>query len=423
MALRRDTSIQYLKGVGPKLGDLLQRKGLKTVQDLIEFYPRSYEDRRAARQISSLRAGDLVSLKAIVASVHSVRLGSSTKKMYDVVVQDSTGRIHCKFFRVPYKGYFERFSPHQEVRVVGKVIDYRGRLEFHHPDLRDVEPDEDLSDALIPIYTEIEGFSTVKMQKLIQSALYQLPKTEWGPEALPPWMIEKFQLMSRPKALQKLHNPPIEQASEYLDQKSEAHRRIIFEEFFWLELLLAAKRTGFKKDKASRIEASGDGVERLLKSLPFQLTNAQKRAFAEIREDMAQDSPMHRLVQGDVGSGKTLVSFMAALNATEAGFQSCLMAPTEILTEQHFKNAEKFLGPLGVRLGLLTGTTKASERKQLLADLAEGRIDLLIGTHALIEDEVVFSRLGLVIIDEQHRFGVAQRGELKKKGRGPIFWS
>ncbi|HRO67395.1 MAG TPA: OB-fold nucleic acid binding domain-containing protein, partial [Pseudobdellovibrionaceae bacterium] len=228
MALRRDTSIQYLKGVGPKLGDLLQRKGLKTVQDLIEFYPRSYEDRRAARQISSLKAGDLVSLKAQVAGVHSVRLGRSTKKMYDVILQDATGRIHCKFFRVPYKGYFERFSPHQEVRVVGKVIDYRGRLEFHHPDLRDVEPDEDLSDALVPIYTEIEGFSTVKMQKLVQSALHQLPKNEWASETLPPWMIEKFKLMSREKALRKLHDPPVERAGEYLEQKSEAHRRIIF---------------------------------------------------------------------------------------------------------------------------------------------------------------------------------------------------
>lgn len=426
MALRRDTSIQFLKGVGPKLGDLFARKGLKTVQDLVEFYPRSYEDRRAARQIASLRPGDLVSLKATVASIHAVRLGKSTRKMYDVVLQDPSGKIHCKFFRVPYKGYFERFEPHQEVRVVGKVIEYRGRIEFHHPDLRDIEPDEDVTDALVPIYTEIEGLPTAKIQKLIQSALRQLPRDEWGPETLPKWIVEKYGLLTRPVALQKLHDPPVEQAKDYLEQKSPAHQRIIFEEFFWLELYLAAKRAGFKKDRAPRVETSGRNVELLIKSLPFALTGAQKRSFEEIRGDLREDSPMHRLVQGDVGSGKTLVSFLAAAEVAEAGLQSCLMAPTEILAEQHFKNAEKSLVPLGMRLGLLTGTTKAAERKELLAALAEGRLDLLIGTHALIEDEVKFHQLGLVIIDEQHRFGVAQRGLLKDKGRraqgeGPHF--
>lgn len=421
MALRRDTSIQFLKGVGPKLGDLFMRKGLKTVQDLIEFYPRSYEDRRAVRQIATLRGGDMVSLKAQIHSVHAVRLGKSSRKMYDVVIQDPSGRIHCKFFRVPYKGYFERFAPHQEIRVVGKVTDYRGRLEFHHPDLRDIEPDEDLSDALIPIYTEIEGLSTAKIQKLIQSALRQLPKDEWGPETFPKWMIEKYGLMGRSLALQKLHDPPVDQAKDYLDQKSEAHRRIIFEEFFWLELYLAAKRTGFKKDQALPVRAEGLGVKRLLASLPFGLTGAQERAFREIVEDMSKDSPMHRLVQGDVGSGKTLVSFMAAMNTAEAGFQSCLMAPTEILAEQHSKNAEKFLAPLGLRIGLLTGTTKAAERREVLARLEQGEIDLLIGTHALIEADVIFHRLGLVVIDEQHRFGVAQRGQLKRKGENPHF--
>lgn len=158
MALRLDTSIQYLKGVGPKLGDLFSRKGLKTLGDLIEFYPRAYEDQRAARNIASLKPDDIVSIKAQVVAVHGINMGRSSRKMYDVVVRDSSGQIHCKYFRVPYKGYFERFKPYSEVRVVGKVTEYRGRIEFHHPDIRDIEPDEETQDALIPLIRKLKGW-------------------------------------------------------------------------------------------------------------------------------------------------------------------------------------------------------------------------------------------------------------------------
>ncbi|MBX2986874.1 MAG: ATP-dependent DNA helicase RecG [Bdellovibrionaceae bacterium] len=421
MALRRDTAIQFLKGVGPKLGDLFSRKGLKTIQDLLEFYPRSYEDRRAARQISSLRAGDVVSLKAQVVTVHSVPMGRSSRKMVDVVVQDPTGRIHCKFFRVPYRGYFERFTPFKEVRVVGKVLEYRGRLEFHHPDLRDIEPDEEVQDDLVPLYTEIEGLASSKIHKLVKLAFAQLKPADWGDEVFPEWLRKTYDVIPRWDALKRIHHPESDKAREYLDMKSAAHRRLIFEEFFWLELYLAARRTGFKKEQGPLIDPPGEGAKRLRASLPFQLTAAQERAFEDIRRDLASGSPMHRLVQGDVGSGKTLVCFLAAVTAAESGYQSTLMAPTEILAEQHFKNARKFLEPLGLRLALLTGSTRAAERKALLAELAAGNIDLLIGTHALIEDEVKFARLGLVIVDEQHRFGVEQRGELKNKGVSPHF--
>lgn len=419
MALRLDTQIMYLKGVGPKLGDVFSRKGLKTLRDLFEFYPRAYEDQRAARNIASLKVNDIVSIKATVQAVHSVNMGRSTRKMYDVVVRDASGIIHCKYFRVPYKGYFERFKPFTEVRVVGKVIEYRGRLEFHHPDIRDVEPDEETQDALIPLYTEIEGLATAKIQKLVRQALAQIE--EWPEEALPKWMLQKYELKTRKDALKELHYPDPAKASEYMAFQSAAQRRIIFEEFFWLELYLAARKTGFQKEGAPKIENAGAKLLALEKSLPFQMTGAQRRVFKEIKADLETGHPMHRLVQGDVGSGKTLVSFMAALYAAESGFQSCLMAPTEILAEQHFKNAKKVLEPLGIRLAMLVGKTKTAERKQILADLAAGEVDLIIGTHALIEDEVQFSNLGLVIIDEQHRFGVEQRGVLKNKGKSPHF--
>lgn len=419
MALRLDTQIMYLKGVGPKLGDLFSRKGLKTLRDLFEFYPRAYEDQRAARNISSLKTDDIVSIKATVVNVHSINMGRSTRKMYDVLVKDSSGQIHCKYFRVPYKGYFERFKPFTEVRVVGKVTNYRGRLEFHHPDIRDIEPDDEIQDALIPLYTEIEGLATNKIMKLVRQAFHAVE--EWPEEAFPKWVLEKFNLLPRSHALHGLHYPDPQAAQDYATFKSRPQKRIIFEEFFWLELYLASKKAGFKKEGAPQIAAQGELVEKLNQALPFQMTGAQQRVYSEIQADLKKPHPMHRMVQGDVGSGKTLVCFMASLLAIESKFQSCLMAPTEILAEQHFKNASKLLTPLGVRVAMLVGKTKAAERRELLAQLEAGEIDLIIGTHALIEDEVKFANLGLVIIDEQHRFGVEQRGLLKNKGQSPHF--
>ncbi len=421
MALRPDTSVQYIKGIGPKLGDLLSRKGIKTVQDLIEFYPRAYEDQRAARNIASLKANDIVSLKATVVKIHAIPMGRTQRKIYDVIVRDSSGQIHCKFFRVPYKGYFERFMNSTEVRVVGKVIDYRGRLEFHHPDLRDLESEDEVQDALIPIYTELEGMSSHKIMKIVRAALEQSTLFQTELEKLPNWILQKNNFPSRFEALKQLHFPEAQKARDYIELKSLAHQRIIFEEFFWLELFLAARKSGFKKGAAPVIPASKEWVDKLLKVLPFQLTKAQVRVFHEIEKDLMSGVPMHRLVQGDVGSGKTMVALMAALTAIESGYQVALMAPTEILAEQHLQNMQKFLKDSGLKMTLLSGKTKASERKKIFEDLLAGEIDLLIGTHALIEEEVKFKNLGLVIIDEQHRFGVEQRGILKSKGNSPHF--
>ncbi len=420
MALRLDTDIQYLKGVGPKLGSLFSRNGIKTIKDLIQNYPRAYEDRRAARNIASLKIDDVVSLKANVVSVTSYNMGKSSRKIYDVMVRDSSGQIRCKFFRVPYRGYFERFKTGTEVRIIGKVTDYRGRAEFHHPDMKDIEPAEDeLSDALIPIYVENEGLNSAKIAKLIQSAFEHLE--EWPMEILPSSIVSGAKLISYHQAIQKIHNPEPELGNLYNEFRSEAHKRLIFEEFFWLELFLASKRSGLKSEKGFIFHNSESKIKSLMASLPFQLTNAQLKSYAEIKKDLESGKPMNRLVQGDVGSGKTLVSFLSALKAIESGFQVCLMAPTEILAEQHFKNAKKLLNPLGVWVDLLTGKTKPKERKEILEKLISNETHFLIGTHALIEDWVQFKNLGLVIIDEQHRFGVAQRGLLKNKGQSPHF--
>lgn len=421
MSLSLSTNVQYLKGVGPKLGSLLSSRGIETVRDLFEYYPRAFEDRRAARNIASLRPNDVVSFRAQIVKVSAIPMGSTRRKIYDILLRDSSGQIHCKYFRVPYKGYFERFPSMMEVRVTGKVIDYRGRIEMHHPEIREYVEEEELQDILVPIYTEIETLTSAKILRMIRQAMDQVPPQGWGREKFPARILEKYNLIPRAEALWEIHHPPAEKSQEMMDMKSAAHRRIIFEEFFWLELYLAAKKVGMEREKGIPMENKSGLEEKLLKSLPFELTGAQKRSFAQIRGDLQKPHPMHRLVQGDVGSGKTLVAFLAAAFVSENGYQSCLMAPTEILAEQHFKNALKFLEPLGLKVCLLTGKTKTSERNQILEDLSAGKIHLLIGTHALIEDWVQFRNLALVIVDEQHRFGVEQRGKLKEKGASPHF--
>lgn len=479
MALKLDSQVQFLKGVGPKLGEVLRKKGIVTVQDLLEWYPRAYEDRRVARNISSLKPDETVSLKAQVVRVTSFNMGRSTRKIYDVTLADGTGKIHCKFFRVPYKGYFERFHPNQVVRVIGKVTHYRGQIEFHHPDIQDIKDgdEEHDHDQMIPIYPESEGLTNRQIRKLVdlafsdikQDALAELKAAMEAPatnryggavssapagpklgrsalgrsrmptavrqqnwrgaapeepprlEKLPDWLRDKYGLVSRYEALEKLHYPPGEAGPEFVDMSSPFHRRVIFEEFFWLELYLAARRTGAAREGAPAFKPETRLVEKLRAELPFQLTNAQLRAFDEVLKDLAKPHPMHRLVQGDVGSGKTLVALMSALVAVENKFQAAIMVPTEILAEQHDRNARKFLEPLGVTVGLLTGSMRQSERNQVYEMLRSGMIQVCVGTHALIQEAVEFANLGLVIIDEQHRFGVHQRGELKRKGVSPHF--
>jgi ATP-dependent DNA helicase RecG len=442
--LNLDTPVQFMKGVGPKLGDVLKKKGVETVQDLLEWYPRAYEDRRAARTISSLKPDELVSLRAKVIRVSSFNMGASKRKIYDVIISDGTGKIHCKFFRVPYKGFFERFKPNQDVRVIGKVQFYRGQLEFNHPDIQDesqpATEGEISQDEMVPIYPESEGLTNRSIRKLMELALDAVAVEEKSPsppaanryganlkppppklEKIPAWLRKECSLPGRLDALENVHRPPEGAGAEFVSQTTPYHRRIIFEEFFWLELYLASKKAGLQREPAPSFKPRLDLVGKLRASLPFQFTNAQSRSLDEIVRDLAKPHPMHRLVQGDVGSGKTLVALAASLVAKENKFQTAIMVPTEILAEQHYQNAIRYLEPLGLTIGLLTGSMKAAERNQTYEMLKQGVIDIIVGTHALIQDAVEFKNLGLVVIDEQHRFGVHQRSELKKKGISPHF--
>jgi len=424
MALQFDSEVQYVKGVGPKLGDILRKRGIVYVQDLLEYFPRTYEDHRAVRHIQSLVPDQLVSIKAQILKIRSIPMGKSSRRIWEILVGDSTGRIACKFFRVPYKGYFERFEPFQQVRVIGKVTHYRGSMQFHHPDIHPILEDEENENDLIPIYPEIEGLTSAKISRLIQTALANARTREEDkriPDPLPPDMLNKYSLMSLDQALREVHDPPVEQGDLYLKCAAPAQRRLIFDEFFFLELRMAMRKVGVEKERSTPIQSSGRWGEKLRSNLEFELTSAQNRAVTEIQTDLQKSHPMHRLVQGDVGSGKTLVALMAAAFAAEGGVQTALMAPTEILAEQHFQNARRRLGPLGMEVALLTSQIKGKERAHILDRLKRGEIHLIIGTHALIQEDVEFEALGLVVVDEQHRFGVEQRNRLKGKGLSPHF--
>jgi ATP-dependent DNA helicase RecG len=413
-----NTDIQYLKGVGPKLATLFHRRQINTIKDLLEYYPRAYEDRRAARNVSSLRPNEQVTFRGQILAVRGIPLGRTGRKMYDVVVGDQTGLVHCRFFRSPFRGYFEKLEKGTQIRVSGKTQEYRGQLELHHPDLRPIEQeDNEMTDTVSPIYVEIETLSSAKIAKFVRTAFKETK--EWPDDLLPEKVRKKHQLMTYRDALTMIHFPTPEASKALSERTSEAHRRLIFEEFFWLELALLSRRSGLMEAKAHRMNGEPRLSQGLTENLPFALTGAQKRVIQEIQSDLVSGRPMLRLVQGDVGSGKTMVSFFASVKVIESGFQVALMVPTEILAEQHFKNASRILNALGIRIALLVGKTKASERVELLAKLKSGEIDLLIGTHALIEDEVKFARLGLAIIDEQHRFGVSQRAQLLSKGQAP----
>ncbi|MDC0980233.1 ATP-dependent DNA helicase RecG [Bdellovibrionales bacterium] len=453
MALSVNTEVQYLKGVGPKLGDALRKRGIETVGDLLEWYPRGYEDRRAVRSISSLEPDQLVSIQARVLNVRSISMGRSHRKMYEVVIGDGTGRISCKYFRMPYKGYFECFQVQSMVRVSGKVTLYRGALQFSHPDIHPVAPDQDDEDAILPLYVETDGLRPGKLRKILSQVINELidnpqepkeankksrsfkekPKdVRWVrdpyasapkgvPECFPKWILDKYNLIDRSLALKEIHQPPTERGDQYIQFCSRAQRRIIFEEFFWLELHLAALKAGVRRERAHAMLGEMTVVKKLRESLPFELTGAQDRALSEVLSDLKKPYPMHRLVQGDVGCGKTMVALISAAYTYQSGFQSAIMVPTEILAEQHFKTASKLLEPLGIRVSLLTGQLKVSEKRERLESIKNGETHFVVGTHALIQEEVHFKKLGFVIIDEQHRFGVDQRNRLKAKGVSPHF--
>ncbi|HEY7501514.1 MAG TPA: ATP-dependent DNA helicase RecG [Vicinamibacterales bacterium] len=421
------SSLQYLKGVGPRRAADLERVGLHTVEDLLYRFPIRYEDRGSFQTIASLRPGVAASVLGEVVSFGVRPTRRPRFKIFELLLRDRTGAIRAIWFNQPFLN--DVFKPHQRVILFGKLELTSHGLQLQSPQYEilasepgDTEtPDQETlhTGRIVPIY-EKTGTLTTKMQRvLVHHALSQLPASI--PDPLPADIRERQLLIDRRTAIHDVHFPPEHAAIDELNAfRSPAQRRLIFEEFFLFQCgLVLRKRRSDSERKPRSVVITDEIRESARRALPFRLTGDQKKVIAEIVEDMKRPHPMNRLLQGDVGSGKTIVALMAAIVAMENGFQVAFMAPTEILAEQHFITIRRLLEASRFRMGLVTGTTAGRKRRETQAELAGGSLNLVVGTHALVEDPIAFRELGLAIIDEQHRFGVMQRAALRAKGLHP----
>ena len=419
MSISLQTEVRMVKGVGPQRAELLAKRGILTLEDLLNYVPFRYEDRIHFSRIKDVQPNGVYTLRARVMSGQAVRGMYGRDAIYHLLVQDDSGSLPCKFF---HGGYLEgRLKPGQELILHGKVeIDKLrpARREMVNPQIEvlgagDVDSTE--MGRIVPIYEAIGTFGTRMIRRAVYATLQSLDPHI--PDVLPPALRERLGYPSRRDALICTHFPAQGESLEALNFfRSPAQQRLIFEEFFLYQLSLALGRKATRKENAIAFHVREDKVREALKRiLPFKPTNAQKRVLAEIAADLEKPAPMNRLLQGDVGSGKTIVALQAAVIAMENGCQTALMAPTEILAVQHYLSARRILAPGGYTVELLISGLKSAEKGAALERIRSGEANLVIGTHALIEDNVEFQRLGFAAIDEQHRFGVLQRKRLMDK--------
>ena len=411
-----------MKGVGPKLAGLLEKKGIRTVEDALYFLPRCYEDRRNLRPISELKPGRKETGYGEVLFSGVAFYQNRRKRVFESVVGDGSGVIKLKWFRGHERYLYDRFKKGRRLIFSGEVRWYNSQREIHHPDVEivdgDIEKDYLNFKRIVPIYSETEGLHQRTLRRLMKSTLEGYADELCSP--IPQEILKRQDLIDFAEAFRRVHFPLDRELMEVLNlHRSDGHRRIIFDEFFFLELGLALKRRGTALETGISFACDGLLARKLLNLLPFQLTPSQERVLAEIKEDMEKPHPMNRLIQGDVGSGKTIVALLACLYGVECGYQAAIMAPTEVLAEQHYLNLHRWVEPLGIQVALLTSSIKSLEKEDLYRRIHQGDVQLVIGTHAVIQEAVEFHRLGLAIIDEQHKFGVVQRGLLKKKGENP----
>lgn len=406
-------SITYLTGVGPKKAEVLKKEAdISSFEDLLNYFPYKYIDRSRFYKVVEVNDSmPYIQLKGRMLSFDTV--GEGRSKRLIARFTDGTGIIELVWFQgISYVK--EKFSLGKEYIVFGKPTEFGQTYNIVHPDIDPIEQAGQVAAGLTPYYNTTEkmkkSFLNSRAVQNLQYALLNLLKWEL-PETLSADVLEKTKLLSRTEAIKNIHFP------ESTDTLRKAQLRLKFEELFFIQLnILQAASYRKQKLKGLVFSTVGDAFNTFYKTyLPFELTDAQKRVIREIRADMGSGRQMNRLLQGDVGSGKTLVALLSMLLAIDNKYQACMMAPTEILANQHYVTVMNFLGDMDIRVALLTGSTKKKERNKLLPAIAAGEIDILIGTHALIEDTVVFSSLGLAVIDEQHRFGVEQRAQLWKK--------
>ncbi|NLX63811.1 MAG: ATP-dependent DNA helicase RecG [Clostridiaceae bacterium] len=400
-------SIKYVKGVGEARARLLAKLGIYTVNDALNFFPRDYQDRSILKKINELQDGEECSVKATLVSDVTESKPRRNLSIIKTLVSDGTAFLSMTWFNQGYiKNYLKNGT---EYVFFGKVKRNGMRLEMHNPVIETAEQSGKYTGRILPVYPLTKGLTQTHLRTVIENSL-KLAENKFE-EILPQNLREKYNLSQIGFSYEEIHFP------QSLHHMEQARRRLVFEELLTLQLCLLKSKGISKEQKGNRFEPVD--MSPLLNKLTFKLTSAQKKVFEEICNDMQSDRKMNRLIQGDVGSGKTIVAVMAIYMAAKNGYQSAFMVPTEILAEQHYRSVKQLFEDLGISVRLLTGSTKKKEKEEIKALAREGKIDVLIGTHAILEDDTEFYKLGLVITDEQHRFGVRQRAKLSVKGENP----
>lgn len=397
--------LRYVKGIGPKRAQALEKLGIQTPRDLLYFFPWRYEDRSRFRKIAELNAGETATIRGDVLSVNLKRIRRFT--ILEVKVGDESGLIPAVWFNQPYLK--DQFTSAKQVILYGKVAVSKEKLQFSSPDFEIIDPDEHSAPIhtarITPIYPLTEGL----YQRSLRSTLYELVNTQLDSlvqEYLPAAFLDKYDLMPLTEAVKEMHFP------SSLEAQAVARKRLAFDELLLFELTLLGKMEQMKTKYRAPELSAGTALEDLKKSLPFQLTAGQNTAIEEILKDLASPVPMNRLLQGDVGSGKTVVAAGALLAAARNNKQGAILVPTEILAEQHYQTLSALMEKLNVPTALLTSSTPAPKRVKMIAELKQGKLKVIVGTHAILQEDVKFQDLALVIVDEQHKFGVRQRSQL-----------
>ncbi len=409
--------IQYLKGVGPKMAERFAAKKIATVEDFLYFLPRAYEDRREIKKINKLETGKIQTLIGNVVQAEAKYYGK--RRILEVTVSDNTANLTAKWFKGQMSYLTSTFKKGIKVIFTGNVTPTYAGKSMIHPDyeILDEEDEDNLLNfkRIVPVYSETEGLHQKYIRKVMNQALEQFSRYVASP--IPADICRKRNLLNIHEALLSVHFPAASESVEkYNTMQSEAHRRLIYDEFFFFQLGMAIKKSGRILEQGISFKIHGNLLDKFLTSLPFSLTNAQSLVIAEIQRDMASVFSMNRLLQGDVGSGKTIVAMAAMIRACENNYQAALMAPTEILAKQHYSTIKDWANTIGLNTVLITGSMNIALKNESMQQINSGKANIVIGTHALIQEDVDFHRLGFVVIDEQHRFGVMQRATLRNKG-------
>lgn len=418
------TPLEQIRGVGPRCLEKLSKLGLASVEDALYHLPLRYEDRRQLREISALRPGrQEVFCGEIVACGEAVT-SRSRRKLYEVIVRDGSGQVSLKWFHYRKAWMQKTYAKGRRAVFIGEIKQFGGTREVHHPDVEFVQGECNL-DALsaadplnfgriVPVYPLTDGLPLKVVRKILKDVVERFAPVSVSP--LPEDICKRRRLQPLAEAFREAHWPTQTPIADLESSRDQARRTLVFDEFFFLELGLALKRRGVVLESGIPFSVAHRYTKPLAKMLPYRMTDAQRRVLGEIKGDLMQPHPMNRLVQGDVGSGKTIVALMAALLAIENDTQVAVVAPTEILAEQHYLQFHPWMTELGLRVEFLSGSMTAKQKAEVYEQIGEGRVHMVVGTHAVLQKGVHFKRLGLGIIDEQHRFGVRQRGILRKKG-------